>query len=72
MLGFWCLFIAVLVWDNGTVKYLNTILMFGIVLTILGAFFLLRQKTYTAISWWIVSMHLRKNAETTRAYKVLI
>jgi len=39
-LGFCCVFIAVLVWDNGTVHYLNTILLFAIVITILGAFFL--------------------------------
>jgi hypothetical protein len=44
MLGFWCVFIAVLVWDNGTVQYLNTILLFAVVITILGAFFLLLRR----------------------------
>jgi len=44
VLGFWCVFIAVLVWDNGTVQYLNTILLFAIVTTILGAFFLLLRR----------------------------
>jgi predicted membrane metal-binding protein len=44
MFGFWCVFIVVLVWDNGKVQYLNTALVFGIVITILGAFFLLLRK----------------------------
>jgi hypothetical protein len=44
VLGSYCVFIAVLVWDNGTVQYLNTILLFAIVTTILGAFFLLLRR----------------------------
>jgi hypothetical protein len=43
-LGSWCLFIAVLVWDDGKVQYLNTILVFATVTTILGAFFLLLRR----------------------------
>lgn len=43
-LGFWCVFITVLVWDNGKVQYLNTALVFAIVTTILGAFFLLLKR----------------------------
>ena len=42
--GSWCLFIAVLVWDDGKVQYLNTILVFATVTTILGAFFLLLRR----------------------------
>ena len=44
VLGFWCVFIAVLVWNDGKMQYLNTILVFGIVTTILGAFFLLLRR----------------------------
>lgn len=44
VLGFCCVFIAVLVWDNGTVQYLNTILLFAVVIAILGAFFLLLRR----------------------------
>jgi len=44
VLGFCCVFIGVLVWDNGTVQYLNTILLFAIVIMILGAFFLLLRR----------------------------
>jgi hypothetical protein len=44
VLGFCCVFIGVLVWDNGTVQYLNTILLFAVVITILGAFFLLLRR----------------------------
>jgi uncharacterized RDD family membrane protein YckC len=44
MLGLWCVFIAVLVWDNGKVQYLNTILLFTVVITILGTFFLLLKR----------------------------
>jgi hypothetical protein len=44
MLGFWCLFIPLLVWDGGKVQYLNTILLFAVVTTILGAFFLLLRR----------------------------
>ncbi len=44
VLGFWCVFIAALVWDNGTVHYLNTILLFAVVIMILGAFFLLLRR----------------------------
>jgi hypothetical protein len=39
--GFWCLFIAVLVLSGGKAQYLNTILEFAIVITLLVAFFLL-------------------------------
>jgi hypothetical protein len=44
MLGFWCLFISLLVWDGGKVRYLNTILLFAVATTILGAFFLLLRR----------------------------
>jgi hypothetical protein len=44
MFGFWCVLIVVLAWDNGKVQYLNTALVFGTVITILGAFFLLLRK----------------------------
>ena len=44
VLGFCCVFIAVLVWDNGTVQYLNTTLVFAVVITILGVFFLVLKR----------------------------
>ena len=44
MLGFWCVFIGGLVWNNGKVQYLGTILLFAVVITILGAFFLLLRR----------------------------
>jgi hypothetical protein len=44
MLGFWCVFIGVLVWNGGQAQYLYTILVFASVMTLLVAFCLLLNR----------------------------
>jgi hypothetical protein len=44
VLRFWCFFIAATVWSDGIPQYLNTLVPFAVVATILGAFFLLLRR----------------------------
>jgi hypothetical protein len=44
MLGFWCVFIAMLAWNGGKAQYLYTILVFASVMTLLVAFCLLLSR----------------------------